>query len=140
MSPSDSIDWSRLRAAALDARSRAYAPYSKFSVGAALLCSDGEMFTGVNIENASFGLTMCAERSAIMTAVSAGRQDFAALAVAADSEKITSPCGACLQVLAEFVSVDFPVLLINARDGSELTMTFDQLLPLANQGLENLKK
>lgn len=139
MSPSATVDWSLLRDAALKARSKAYAPYSKFFVGAALLCSDGEVLCGVNIENASFGLTICAERSAIMAAISGGRQCFIALAVAADSEKITAPCGACLQVLAEFVSVDFPILLINARDCSELTTTFGELLPLANQGLENLK-
>jgi len=96
------------------------------------------MLTGVNVENASFGLTICAERSAIMAAVSGGRQDFTALAVAADSEKITAPCGACLQVLAEFVSADFPVLLVNARDGSDLHTTFGALLPMANQGLEDL--
>lgn len=139
MSHSVTVDWSRLRDAALDARSKAYAPYSKFYVGAALLCGDDETFTGVNVENASFGLTICAERSAIMAAVSSGRQDFTALAVAADSEKITAPCGACLQVLAEFVSANFPVLLINARVGSEISTTFGELLPMANQGLEDLK-
>lgn len=139
MSHSVTVDWSQLRDAALDARSKAYAPYSKFRVGAALLCADGETFTGVNVENASFGLTICAERSAIMAAVSGGRQDFTALAVAADSEKITAPCGACLQVLAEFVSTNFPVLLINARVGSEISTTFGELLPMVNQGLEDLK-
>lgn len=139
MSHSVTVDWSQLRDAALDARSKAYAPYSKFRVGAALLCADGETFTGVNVENASFGLTICAERSAIMAAVSGGRQDFTALAVAADSEKITAPCGACLQVLAEFVSANFPVLLINARVGSEISTTFGELLPMVNQGLEDLK-
>lgn len=140
MLPSATIDWSRLRAAALLARDRAYAPYSRFRVGAALLCADGEIYSGVNVENASFGLTICAERAAIVAAVTGGRQSFAALAVAADSGKITAPCGACLQVLAEFVSADFPVLLVNARDGGELLTTFSTLLPMANHGLEDLKK
>lgn len=140
MSHSATVDWSRLRDAALLARGRAYAPYSQFRVGAALLCADGELFSGVNVENASFGLTICAERAAIMAAVSGGRQSYAALAVAADSGIITAPCGACLQVMAEFVRAEFPVLLVNARDGGELLTTFGALLPMANQGLEELEK
>lgn len=140
MSLSSSVNWPLLRTAALEVRRKAYAPYSKFFVGAALYCAENELYCGVNVENVSFGLTICAERSAIMAAVSSGRQTFTALAVAADSDKITAPCGGCLQVLAEFVRADFPVLLINARNGSELSTTLGKLLPFANHGLENLGK
>lgn len=88
--------------AAADAASRAYCPYSNFPVGAALLTRDGRVFTGVNVENASFGLTLCAERSAISAAVAAGALDFDTIAIAADGPGAVTPCGACRQVLAEF--------------------------------------
>ena len=84
------------------ARARAYAPYSSFSVGAALLATDGRTFAGCNVENVSFGLTMCAERVAIGTAIQAGSTTFEALAVVSDSQEPVVPCGACRQVLAEF--------------------------------------
>ncbi len=99
--------------AAIEARLAAYAPYSNFQVGAALLCQSGEIFTGCNVENLSFGLTICAERSAIFAAVAAGQQKFRAIAVVADSEKAISPCGACRQVMCEFG--DFPVILTNLQ-------------------------
>ena len=95
---------------ALKAAALAYAPYSKFHVGAALLAADGTLYTGCNVENRSFGLSICAERSAVVQAVSKGRRSFVALAIAApDSETPVGPCGACRQVLSEFMAPDAPV-------------------------------
>jgi cytidine deaminase len=100
-----------LIAAALRAREQAWAPYSDFQVGAALLTAAGEIITGCNVENASYGLTICAERTAVGNAVTNGERTFVALAVAASGG--VTPCGACRQVLAEFCA-DLPILLINA--------------------------
>src|SRR5947208_11528079 len=91
-----------LVAMALAARSKAYAPYSKLAVGAAIKCKSGAVFVGANIENRSFGLTICAERVAMGAAVAAGERDFVAIAVTADSDEPIVPCGACRQFLAEF--------------------------------------
>jgi cytidine deaminase len=102
-----------LEAAAKAARS-AYAPYSNYKVGAALLCANGEVFTGCNVENASYGLTNCAERTAIFSGVAAGRKDFVALAVVADGERMPYPCGACRQVLSEFCREEFSVYIAKA--------------------------
>ena len=100
-----------LLGAAETARINAHCPYSKFSVGAALLTQSGEVFLGANIENASFGATLCAERSAMATAISAGERDFAAIAVVASSKTAPIPCGICLQVLAEFCPPSLPLIL-----------------------------
>ncbi len=100
----------RLIAAADDARARAYSPYSGFAVGAALLCDDGQIITAGNVENASYGLTICAERAAVFRAVAEGRTSFRGLAIA--SPGAAAPCGACRQVLAEFCN-DLPILLID---------------------------
>jgi cytidine deaminase len=114
--------------AALRTRQQAYAPYSKFSVGAAILSEDGQIFAGCNVENVSFGLTNCAERTAIFAAVAAGHRQFAALAVATDGGY--SPCGACRQVLAEF-SDDLPILIVDARsEGHVNEVGLAELLPL----------
>ncbi len=91
--------------------SSAYAPYSNFAVGAAILTTTGAIITGANVENASYGLSICAERAAVFAAVAAGHRDFTALAIATSGG--ASPCGACLQVLAEFCK-DLPILLIDA--------------------------
>ncbi|MBN2655417.1 MAG: cytidine deaminase [Spirochaetales bacterium] len=101
-----------------------YSPYSKFRVGAALLCTDGEIITGANIENRSFGLTNCAERSAIFTALSKGKKDFKALAIhCPDADYAVSPCGACRQVISEFTSSDFPIFFSgNDKDYTESTI------------------
>ena len=117
---------------ALDARERAYSPYSGFCVGAALLCSDGEIFTGVNVENGSYGATICAERSAFCSAVSEGKRDFIAIAiVGAEKEvtpnKICPPCGICRQFMSEFCNEDFLVLLYDGQD--VVCKTLGELLP-----------
>jgi cytidine deaminase len=88
--------------AARAARGNAFAPYSKFAVGAALLCEDGTVVSGCNVESASYPLTMCAERNAVFAAVAGGRQRFSAIAIAGPSDVRTSPCGACRQILSEF--------------------------------------
>ncbi len=92
----------------------AYAPYSNYQVGAALLCADGDVFTGCNVENASYGLTNCAERTAIFSAIAAGRKDFVAMAVVAGGESMPYPCGACRQVLSEFCHGEFSVYIAKA--------------------------
>ena len=115
--------------AAVEARVRAYARYSKFQVGAALLAADGRIFTGCNVENASYGLTICAERSAVFTAVAAGQHKFVLLAIA--SEGGAAPCGACRQVLAEF-SPNLSILLIDVnRQDSIVEVNLGDLLPRA---------
>ena len=95
-------NYKRLIKEAEKARKRAYTPYSKFKVGAAILTSDGKIFTGCNIENASFGLTVCAERVAILKAISEGSTEFEAIAIIGDTDQPCSPCGACRQVVSEF--------------------------------------
>lgn len=113
--------------AAIDARENAYAPYSKFLVGAAVLTADGQVFGGCNVENASYGLTICAERIAAGTAVAAGSREITAVAIATPGGH--SPCGACRQVLAEFGG-EMVVLLADsdARENVRET-TLDRLLP-----------
>ena len=106
----------------------AYVPYSHFPVGAVLVAKDGQVFTGVNVENASFGLTNCAERTAIFKAVSEGFLDFEELIVYGETEKPISPCGACRQVMAEFFNQDLTVTLV-AKDKSTVVMTVKELLP-----------
>ena len=114
---------------AVRARRRAYAPYSGFSVGAALLTRSGRVIHGCNVENASYGLSICAERSALFQAVSSGDSDFVALAVAAPAGRPAPPCGACRQVLHEFA----PRLAVIYRgtSGRLLARRLDQLLPEA---------
>lgn len=117
--------------AAWDARRRAYAPYSNFAVGAALLAADGRIFAGCNVENLSYGLTNCAERVAIGAAVADGVRDFLAVAVVADTGVPISPCGACRQVLAEF---GVPRVIL-ANRSERLEFTLDELLPRASAGI-----
>ncbi|KZC24741.1 cytidine deaminase [Rhodanobacter thiooxydans] len=112
-----------LLALARSAREQAYAPYSNFQVGAALLTRDGRRFSGCNVENASYGLCNCAERTALFNAIAAGCRpgDFAAIAVIADSDAPVSPCGACRQVMAELCGDAMPVLLANLHGDTEQT-------------------
>jgi cytidine deaminase len=118
-----------LLAAALAARQHAHAPYSHFLVGAALEDADGRIHTGCNIENATYGLTLCAERVAVFKAMSEGVREFRRIAVAADTETLTPPCGACRQILWEFCG-DIEVMLVNPRGKSE-TLRMKDLFPRA---------
>lgn len=113
---------------AKDARKRAHAPFSRFKVGAALRTSSGEIVTGCNIENASYGLTLCAERVAVFKAISEGLKRFDAIAVVADSPRLTAPCGPCRQILWEFCG-DIWVHMENLK-GKSSTVRMSVLLPL----------
>src|SRR6218665_547494 len=124
------MDWQLLIYHAWEVRERAYAPYSNFKVGAALIAEDGRVFTGCNVENLSYGLTICAERVAMGAAVAAGVTRFMGVAVVADTGVPISPCGACRQVLSEF---GVPTVVLANREES-LVFTMDDLLPRAATG------
>lgn len=119
----------KLIAAATKARENAHAPFSSFKVGAALLTESGEIITGCNVENASYGLTMCAERTAIFKAISEGARVFTKICVVADTENLTPPCGACRQIIWEFCG-DAEVLMANLQ-GKVETLRMSELLPRA---------
>lgn len=119
----------KLIEAARGARANACARYSNFAVGAALLASDGRIFTGVNVESSSYGLTCCAERTALFTALTAGARSFTAIAVVTDTPRLTPPCGACRQVLWDYCG-DIEVILANLGAGSR-AHTLAALLPHA---------
>ena len=125
----DSIDLQSLLDQAIEAREAAYAPYSDFKVGAALLAASGKVYTGCNVENASYGASICAERNAALSAVKAGERHFKALAVIGNTP-LTYPCGICLQFLSEFADSDMLVLLLN-EEGQPSTYLFSDLLPEA---------
>ncbi|MFL6559281.1 MAG: cytidine deaminase [Bacillus sp. (in: firmicutes)] len=110
------------------AREKAYVPYSKFGVGAALLTADGKVYHGCNIENAAYSMCNCAERTALFKAYSEGDTDFQLLAVVADTDRPCSPCGACRQVISELCSKDMKVVLTNLK-GDILETTVEDLLP-----------
>lgn len=118
-------EWIEIAVAALD---QAYVPYSHFPVGACLVTADGKTYQGVNIENASFGLTNCAERTAFFKAVSEGERNFQHLVVAGHTPEPISPCGACRQVMSEFCDPSMPVTLVG-DEGVIKEMTVSQLLP-----------
>ena len=120
------MDAKELMKIARKARKNAYAPYSHFAVGAALLAESGRVYTGCNIENASYGLTCCAERNAIFAAVGAGERRFKMLAGAADSPEPVAPCGACRQVIAEF---GIPLVVMGNLKEETKTMTAEEMLP-----------
>ena len=122
------LEIQKLMDCAIKARENAYSPYSHFAVGAALLCEDGTLFEGCNIENASYGLTNCAERTAIFKAVSEGHIKFKALAVVADTEGPCAPCGACRQVMAEF---KIPLIIMGNSMGNIKIVTMEKLLPFS---------
>jgi len=122
---------------ALEAASASYSPYSHFRVGAALLCEDGSIFTGTNVENRSFGLTVCAERSALSAAIGAGKRSFVGIVVATpDSSYPVSPCGACRQVLSEFLPPGAPVYF-GATSGALVASSVGELFP--HDALHELK-
>lgn len=110
------------------AREKAYVPYSKFGVGAALLTIDGKIYHGCNIENAAYSMCNCAERTALFKAYSEGDRDFTMLAVVADTDRPCSPCGACRQVISELCPQDMKVILTNLK-GDILEITVAELLP-----------
>ena len=119
---------------AADARAHSYAPYSNFSVGAALLCSDGTIYTGANIENSSYTPTVCAERVAFFSAVHDGRRDFSAIAIVGGHshrpiDALCPPCGVCRQVMSEFCEKDFKIIMENGND--TVALKLEELLPFA---------
>ena len=118
---------------AIEVAGRAYAPYSRFHVGAVLVGKDGRIFAGCNVENISFGLTICAERNAVFAAVAAGCREFARIVIVADTAVPASPCGACRQVLAEF-DPDLEIVLANFRGQTEI-FRLSQLLPRPTAGI-----
>lgn len=120
--------WHSLKNAAEQAFEHAYAPYSQFHVGAAALTDNGTIVSGCNVENASYGLTQCAERSCICTAVGQGAKSFSAVLIFTHQEKVTPPCGACRQVIAEFCAPDVLVKTVNHK-GDEITWSVVDLLP-----------
>ena len=121
-------DVQQLIECAIEARQQSYSPYSNFAVGAALLCEDGTIYKGCNIENASYGLTNCAERTAIFKAISEGHRKFKALAVVADTEGPCSPCGACRQVMKEF---KIPTIIMANLMGHMEIVSIEDLLPFS---------
>lgn len=122
------LEIQKLMDCAIKARENAYSPYSHFAVGAALLCEDGTLYEGCNIENAAYSLTNCAERTAIFKAVSEGHIKFKALAVVADTEGPCAPCGACRQVMAEF---KIPLIIMGNLMGNIKIVTIEELLPFS---------
>lgn len=125
----------RLGSLAKDAMEKAYSPYSGYKVGAALLCKDGSVYTGCNVENASFSATNCAERTAFFKAVSEGKREFAAIAICGGKngviEGLFPPCGVCRQVMREFCEDDFEIHLLTKEEIE--TYTLSQLLPVSFQ-------
>jgi cytidine deaminase len=124
-------DIRRLLAAARAVRLRAHAPYSHFQVGAAVLDERDRIHVGCNVENASYGLTVCAERNAVATAIAAGALKIRAVAVVTSADPPASPCGACRQVLSEFSDNDAPVLMAGPRGQAHVKLTVAELLPAA---------
>ncbi len=119
--------WDVLIDAAWQAREHAYAPYSEFLVGAAVQCADGSIYGGCNIENVSYGLTNCAERTAMFQAVANGAKEFHRMVICADTEEPIAPCGACRQVMVE-LAPQMEVLLIN-KEGKQIFTTVEKLMP-----------
>lgn len=125
----EATDWGVLRQAALEAQARAYAPYSRYRVGAALQTGSGEILTGCNVENATFGATCCAEQVAVFSAVAAGFLTFRALAVLTPGPQPGTPCGICRQVLSEFCPDGMLEILCFTPSGAQAVYSLGQLLP-----------
>ncbi|OGU61795.1 MAG: cytidine deaminase [Ignavibacteria bacterium RBG_13_36_8] len=132
------MEYSELAEQALSAKKLSYAPYSNFHVGAALLTQDNKLFLGANIENASYGLTVCAERTAVFNALLEGEKKFKAIAITSDAEEFCPPCGACRQVLLELCGKELDVILINKQKEMKMHKLSD-LIPFSF-GNEYLKK
>jgi len=124
----DKMEIKELVKLAIEAREKAYVPYSKFKVGAAIEMEDGSVFTGCNIENASYGATNCAERTAIFKAISEGHTIMKKIAIVGDMSTYTAPCGICRQVIAEFAAKDIEIVLIKNQD-EYLVKTLEEILP-----------
>ncbi len=122
------MHYERMIKAALKVKKNAYAPYSRFYVGAALLSNDGKIYVGCNVENSSYGMTMCAERNAFFKAISDGARGFKAIAVVSDDTGHTMPCGACLQVMSELAGENLDIVTAD-QTGQIKTMKLRELLP-----------
>ena len=122
------IDYKIIISKALEARENAYVPYSNFKVGAAVITEDGSVYTGCNIENASYGATNCAERTAIFKAVSEGHKRIKAIAVVGDTKNYTYPCGICRQVIEEFAEENIKILVVK-NESDYLVKTLEEILP-----------
>lgn len=123
---------------AVEAKRTSYSPYSKFRVGAALLTGDGEIFSGCNVENASYGLAICAERNAVFQAAFAGKRKIVAVAVTSDEPSFLTPCGACRQVISEFADGNAEIILVTSN-GKTKSLKFEKIFPTP-PALEQLKK
>ncbi|MBU3142425.1 cytidine deaminase [Clostridium sp. CF012] len=122
------MDYKKLAKLAIDARENAYVPYSKFKVGAAVITEDDSIYTGCNIENASYGATNCAERTAIFKAVSEGHKKIKAIAIVGDMSTHTYPCGICRQVIVEFATKDINIILVKSEN-DYIIKTMEEILP-----------
>ena len=131
------MELEKLVKSAIEAKSRSYSPYSNFPVGAALLTEDGKIYLGANVENASYGLTVCAERNAVFKAIIDGEKKFKAIAIAGITDDFLPPCGACRQVLLELCGKDIDVILINSKEETKV-YKLNQLIPFSF-GDEHLK-
>jgi cytidine deaminase len=123
---------------AIEAKTTSYSPYSQFRVGASILTSDGTIFSGCNVENASYGLAICAERNAVFQAAFAGKRKITAVAVTSDEQGFLTPCGACRQVISEFADGKTEIILINVA-GKTKSVRFDKIFPTPPE-LKKLKK
>lgn len=128
------MSYEKLLDEAFEAMENAYAPYSNYHVGACVLCKDGKTFKGANIENASFGATNCAERTAIFATYANGyrKNDIEAIAIVSDGDRLAAPCGICRQVLSELLNQDTPIVLSNKKDYKETNIA--ELLPMQFNG------
>ena len=127
------MNWDSLLQQALVVRTKAHVPYSRFAVGAALVGKSGKVYCGCNVENLSYGLTICAERNAVFAAVASGEREFERIAIVADSKTPVTPCGACRQVLAEFCP-ELEVVTANLQ-GERFEAKLSELLPRAREGI-----
>ena len=123
------MEYKKLIQSALEAREKAYCPYSNFKVGAAILFEDRKIYTGSNVENASFGATNCAERTAIFRGVHEGNREIKAVAVVGDTNSYTYPCGICRQVIAEFIADEKVPVIIIKNENDYIVKTFEEILP-----------